>query len=135
MLEEQKVVRDLVHKTQRFKLTTLNKTQDFLRLKKHGFKISSNFFLVCIADNNLLHPRLGIIATRKLGGAVVRNLLKRRIRSFAYETFKKDRFQSIDVLVIARRDLAKENYADIVSEFENAIMNFKKTKSKHDKSS
>jgi len=45
--------------------------------------------------------RLGITATRKIGGAVRRNRAKRLIR----EVFRRNKIGRLDVVVVARREL------------------------------
>ena len=47
-------------------------------------------------------PRLGITASRRVGGAVQRNLVKRRIREWFRET-KRTLPADLDVVVIARK--------------------------------
>ena len=62
--------------------------------------------------------RLGIVASKKLGGAVVRNKAKRLIR----EVFRNNppRVEpAVDILVIPRRELLTANYPDIEDDFKN----------------
>jgi ribonuclease P protein component len=58
--------------------------------------------------------RLGIAATRKLGGAVVRNRAKRLVR----ELFRNaDVPQGLDIVVIPRADMLDADFQIIESEF------------------
>ena len=50
-------------------------------------------------DNGLGHPRVGITVAARLGGAVQRNRLRRRLRAIAAERL--DRLASWDLVVIA----------------------------------
>ena len=62
------------------------------------------FCTVFFLPNNLGRKRLGIIASRKIGNAVVRNQAKRKIR----EIFRhiKNRIEpAMDVVVVSGRDL------------------------------
>jgi ribonuclease P protein component len=56
------------------------KRRDFLRVYETGRKLFSRYTVVFIAGNDLLHSRIGITATKKIGKATVRNRLKRWTR-------------------------------------------------------
>ena len=63
------------------------------------------FCTVFFLPNSLNRKRLGIIASKKMGNAVVRNLIKRKIR----EVFRhiKDRIEpAMDIVVVSGKDLA-----------------------------
>jgi ribonuclease P protein component len=64
--------------------------------------------------------RLGIIASRRLGGAVVRNRAKRRLR----EIFRRQDAASsapLDLVVIPRRELVSAPFPDVIADFQAAI--------------
>lgn len=64
--------------------------------------------------------RLGITVTRKIGGAVVRNRIKRAVR----ETFRRCRHSLADglsIIVIARNGAADLHGAEIAGEIEPAL--------------
>jgi ribonuclease P protein component len=61
--------------------------RDFLRVYETGRKLFSRYAVVFFAANDLVHSRIGITATKKLGKANVRNRLKRWTR----ETYRRQR--------------------------------------------
>ena len=62
------------------KLGTLRSRDQFKLVYERGQKIQTPFFSVFILPTDEAAPRYGITVTRKLGGAVVRNRCKRRLR-------------------------------------------------------
>ena len=74
---------------------------DFQRAYRRRCRASDRWIVVFGHTNGLSYPRLGISASRRLGGAVVRNRWKRLLR----EAFRVSRPQlpsGIDLIVIPR---------------------------------
>ena len=53
---------------------------DFRRVFRRGFRVDGPLLSLVAADNDLGYDRLGLAASRKLGGAVARNRAKRLLR-------------------------------------------------------
>ena len=81
---------------------------------------TSHFVFLLYARSETDAPaRLGIVASRKVGNAVVRNRAKRLVR----EAFRSSRdlfSPGTDVVVIVRRPLEESKLADVVSEWRRA---------------
>jgi ribonuclease P protein component len=68
--------------------------------------------------------RLGIIASRRFGGAVARNRAKRRVREIFRRHLSVDRqtpVRPLDVVVIPRRELLTSPMSLVESEFAAAL--------------
>ena len=74
---------------------------EYQRIYDQGARQHGRFYTVFFLPNNLEFGRLGIAATRKLGGAVVRNRAKRIVR----ELYRRTRIApGFDVVVIPKRE-------------------------------
>jgi ribonuclease P protein component len=92
---------------------------DFRALYEGGRKLDAGRFVLFGRPNDLGHHRLGLTVSRKVGGAVARNRVKRLFR----EVFRKaaaDIPHTFDLVVNARRGCASAAYADLRSEFISA---------------
>ena len=58
----------------------LRHRREFLQCYRQGRRRHGSLFILYATPNALPHPRLGVTASRKVGGAVVRHRLKRRIK-------------------------------------------------------
>ena len=75
---------------------------DFQRIYDRGTRLHGRFSTVFVLPNDTDIGRLGIAATKKLGGAVQRNRAKRLIR----EVFRRNKIASgFDVVIIPKREL------------------------------
>ena len=64
----------------------LKSRNDFKRLSKCTQKVIGKYFIVVyMIDNMISEPYIGITVSKKVGNAVVRNRVKRRIRAFLRE--------------------------------------------------
>jgi ribonuclease P protein component len=98
---------------------------EFTLVQKQGRRVAATYMTVLALPNSLDHDRLGVIASRRLGGAVLRNRAKRRIR----ELFRRQQpgeatvrgWRPLDVVVIPRRELVKAPMASVEADYLNAM--------------
>ena len=106
---------------QRFpKAKRIRKRGEFLKLQQVGRRRAGTRFVVVTVPSRGGVSRLGITASRRVGGAVVRNRVKRLVREFFRQHH--DRIQPPrDVLVIARPQAAGAEYAEVKQELSTAL--------------
>jgi ribonuclease P protein component len=78
----------------------IQKYREFDEIIKSCPFVKSSHFVVYYRTNKASKARIGISVSKKNGGAVTRNLIKRQIRAIIAEHF--DLSISIDVIIIAR---------------------------------
>lgn len=67
------------------KVDKIRKSRDFRLIQKRGSKLKSRDFLFIFlpfyrVPQAINHPRFGLVVSKKVGNAVCRNLVKRRLR-------------------------------------------------------
>ena len=91
---------------------------EYQQIYDRGLKVHGKLLTMFTRVNDLQFGRLGIAATKKLGGAVVRNKAKRLIR----EVFRRNKLApGFDVVVIPRRELVDASLTAIEAEFRNVL--------------
>jgi ribonuclease P protein component len=105
---------------------------DFQAVHEQGRRVRARFVTLIGRPNAMDRDRLGIIASRKLGGAVTRNRAKRRLR----EVFRRQDpdlsaargHRPLDVVVIARREFIDAPLAVVEADFQVALRKLRGTK-------
>lgn len=94
------------------KINIVRKKEDFDRIirKKNG--TATKYFIINTEQNNENIPKFGITFVKKIGNAVTRNKLKRRIKSIIdnnINIYDKDK----NYIIIARKETINLNYSDL----------------------
>ncbi len=71
-------------------------------------------------------PRVGYTLTKKLGGAVRRNRIRRRLKAVAAEAFPGAADAGCDYIVIARAPAASRPYALMLDDMKRALLTLAK---------
>ena len=85
---------------------TLKKNPEFRRLYQKGRSAAGGSMVLYCRKNRLGHNRLGLTASVKLGGAVVRNRCRRRLRE-VYRLQSGRLRQGWDIILVARKRTAQ----------------------------
>jgi ribonuclease P protein component len=101
------------------KSSRLLKSKDFEDVFENGRKIGGRFFVLVVRKHNLPLARLGLVVSKKVGNAPVRNRVKRVIRE-QFRMLKND-YVGFDVIVIARAVSADASSKELARAFVNAM--------------
>ena len=100
---------------------TIKKRVDFLKVSKSGKKIFTKGFILQkykrTMDSKNDSIRIGFTITKKIGGAVIRNKIKRRFRTIIREIFSKYLRKNYDYVIIANKKSLIMDYKELKSDF------------------
>lgn len=99
----------------------VKKRGEFRRIQGRGRKVHTRHLLLLVHPSlrGAEHPRLGVTVTRKIGNAVARNRVRRRLR----EIFRRHRDlfpPASDVVVIVKRGAPDLSYDELLAEVRRA---------------
>jgi ribonuclease P protein component len=109
------------------RLTTLKKRADFLAANG-GKRASTPGFVLLVRDRKDADPamRVGFTVTKKIGGAVVRNRMKRRFRALAREIVPLKGIPGSDHVMIGRARGVERDFALLRSDLAKALESLRK---------
>ena len=96
----------------------IRRRAEFQRIYDNGAKIHSRYFTLFLLSNHQAAGRLGIAATKRLGGSVQRNRAKRLIR----EVFRRNKIApGFDVVIIPKRDLLAATLTALEADYRTLV--------------
>ena len=99
----------------------LAQSRDFARIRQQGERLAQG----CLIANwsklpEGTPPRLGVVTSKKIGGAVQRSRARRLLR----ETFRQHQHefaQPVELVLVARNSIAGKKLADVEKDFLSAL--------------
>jgi ribonuclease P protein component len=96
----------------------IRRRAEFQQVYQQGTRVHSRYGILFILANQLPNGRLGIAATKKLGGAVERNRAKRLIR----EVFRRNKLApGFDVVVVPKRELLDASLTALEADYRQTL--------------
>ncbi|MGM0499846.1 MAG: ribonuclease P protein component [Bacillota bacterium] len=95
-------------------MESLKKNKEFKKVYENGRSYATrNLVIYCLNYEKGKKNRYGLSVSKKIGNAVVRNKLKRRLREIIREFEKEKDFKGYDVIFIARKPVVKIGYLNL----------------------
>ncbi len=88
--------------------------QRFQEIRRHGRSYSNAWLVLCLLPNQLLYSRFGVVVNSRLGNAVRRNRVKRRLREIL-RLRQKTLQAGWDLVLIARQPARNAGYWELES--------------------
>ncbi len=98
----------------------LTDSSEFERVYKQGTAYRGRLFSVHAFPNELGTLRLGLSVSKKVGNAVVRNSLRRRVREI-FTSAAKSGDRELDLVVSARPAAREATFDELREEFDRAL--------------
>lgn len=105
----------------RFALGRLRKRPEFLYVRDGQYRAQGG--VVVQVRENPAHKtiRVGYTATKKIGNAVIRNRVKRRLRALAQDILPRLGKTGHDYVLIARQSTVQRPFSDLHKDLEKAL--------------
>ena len=90
----------------------VKREKDFKAIFKEGTSFANRKFVIYRLENKQKHFRVGLSVSKRLGNAVTRNQIKRRIRHIL-QNAKGEISEDVDFVVIARNGVEALGYVEM----------------------
>lgn len=101
-------------------MPTLRSREDFARIGAKGRSRADRLMVIRFVPNGRDHDRFGISTGRRLGGAVQRNRLRRRLREIVRRSLD-DNGRGWDILIVVRPPAMDATYDELRSTLERLL--------------
>lgn len=101
------------------KINIVKESKDFDKAFKKRNQFSSKYTYIYINDNECDNYRFGICVSKKLGKAVIRNKIKRRVKDIIDKS--KLQFASKDYIIILKKSASNAKYLELKEDIVNIL--------------
>ena len=117
------------------KFRSLKKTEDFIKILKKK-KLSSKYFTVYFKkntnnfENNNKYLNISFVMKKKIGNAVLRNKVKRKLKSAVQKIAMKNRLIDLNYtyIIFGKNNVYKDKFAFVLNETSNVFKKIKQIK-------
>jgi len=99
----------------------LKKDSDFRKVYKHGKSFANRYLVMYILNNKSEYSRIGISVSKKVGKAIIRNKVRRRIKEAYRLNIDENIKNGYDIIFIARVAIKDADYFDIEKSMKHLI--------------
>jgi ribonuclease P protein component len=106
------------------KIVSLKNRKDFLKTAASGKKAVAKGLVLQVLEHPQSSPdsiRIGFTATKKLGNAVVRNRIKRRLRALVADVMPTRAKNSYDYVIIGRQSALDRGFEELKKDLKFAL--------------
>jgi len=93
---------------------SISSNRDFMFMYRRARSLCADCLVIYYRKNKLDNLRLGITVTKKVGKAVVRNRIRRRLRE-VFSEFSDKIPPSYDIIIVSRTKAAHCDYSELKS--------------------
>ena len=88
----------------------LTKHKEFAVVAQNGHLLRSRLLMLRMCGNGMVESRFGLTVSKRVGNAVIRNRIKRRLRDILRHT---DIVQGWDIVISSRKEAAASDYVGL----------------------
>lgn len=106
----------------------IKKRADFLKAQKYGKSAVASGLVLQVVESNSVSKespgiKIGFTATKKVGNAVRRNRIKRRLRAVAREVIPECAAEGYDYVLIGRHSSAERDFQSLIKDLKYTLHN------------
>jgi ribonuclease P protein component len=103
----------------------LRTAAEFDRVFRRGQRFDGALFVLVAAANDAGHDRLGLAVSRRVGGAVTRNRVRRLLREI-FRNLERGARPGADLVILGKPELARSSLEEIGRELHARVRRFER---------